>query len=148
MERFFPFIVVLLRRLSPRAGRLKHQTGIAIAKLNRPAVKNIFSIFIWHLLVQYESTRTQLSEKLSPFCQGQKPTSSRSSAKTCPTNYSRLCPLLVELAGVQPDTVASRALVDLNLLEASRFQGRAALRTVHVASFLQRRYRLRFLLCL
>src|SRR5215510_878463 len=51
---------------------------------------------------------------------------------------------LVDLTGVQPNAVASRALVDLNLLVASRFQRLTALRAPHMVSLLKRLLSLSF----
>jgi hypothetical protein len=53
---------------------------------------------------------------------------------------------LFKLAGVKPNAVAASALVDLNLLKASLFQGRTSFRTFHQGSFAGRLLGLRFLL--
>src|SRR5262247_2181687 len=115
---------------------------------NRPAVEKVLMFFIWNPLLIKIGTQNASIRNLSPFCQKTNQHLAVLLPELAQPTALFLARHLVDLAGIQPNAIASRALIDLNLLEASRFQRRAAFWAVHVTSLLKRRFSFSFLLCL
>src|SRR5262249_13084801 len=105
---------------------------------NRPAVEKVLMFFIWNPLLIKIGTQNASIRKLSALCQETNQYLAVLLPELAQPTALFLARHLVDLASVQPDAVASRALIDLNLLKASRFQRLTALRAPHMARVLYR----------